>query len=78
MKDFSKLFSSKDPNALTASLFEEMARDNLKDFLQFFRKDYYEKIDFDKGCELLDEAMPHFLPSQTTQRHHENVHEKET
>lgn len=68
MIDFTKLFSSKDPNALTASLFEEMARDNLKDFLEFFRKDYFEKIDFNKGCEFLDEAMPQFLPSHYTSR----------
>jgi hypothetical protein len=68
MKDFSDFMSSKDPNAMSASMFESLARDNIKDFLQFFRKDYHEKIDFDKGCELLDEALPHFVPSHYTDR----------
>ena len=68
MKDFRKMLASKDMNAQTASLFETMARDNIKDFLEFFRKDYFAKIDFDKGCELLDEAMPHFLPPNHTVR----------
>ncbi len=62
MKDFGKFLSSQDPNEMSASMFETMARDNIKDFLQFFRKDYYEKIDFDKGCTFLDEALPHFVP----------------
>ena len=52
MKDFGKLLSSGDPNQLTASFFEDMARDNFKDFLGFFRKDYHEKIDFTKDCEI--------------------------
>ena len=68
MKDFSKLFSSQDPNEMSASMFKEMARENIKDFLEFFRKDYYAKIDFDQKCELLDEAMPYFLPPQYTSR----------
>jgi hypothetical protein len=68
MKDFGNLFSSQDPNEMSASLFEEMARENIKDFLQFFRKDYYAKIDFDQKCEFLDEAMPHFLPPHYTGR----------
>lgn len=66
MKDFGKFLSSQDPNAMSATMFEELARDNIKDFLEFFRKDYAAKIDFTKGCELLDEAMPYFLPP-----HHE-------
>ena len=66
MKDFRKLLSSGDPNHLTASFFEEMARENFKDFLQFFRKDYFEKINFTKECTFLDEEMPHFLPAQYT------------
>jgi hypothetical protein len=68
MKDFSEFMSSKDPNEMSASLFASLARDNFKDFLQFFRKDYYSKIDFDKGCEFLDEALPHFVPSHYTDR----------
>lgn len=68
MKDFGKLLSSGDPNQLTASFFEDMARDNFKDFLGFFRKDYFEKIDFTKDCAFLDEEMPHFLPAQYTTR----------
>jgi hypothetical protein len=68
MKDFSKFLSSEDPNEMTASMFETMARDNMKDFLKMFRKDYYEKIDFDKGCEFLDEALPHFAPPHYRER----------
>jgi predicted acetyltransferase len=68
MKDFSEFMSSKDPNEMSASMFESLARDNVKDFLQFFRKDYHDKIDFDKGCELLDDALPHFVPSHYTDR----------
>lgn len=68
MKDFGKRFSSKDPNEMSASLFEEMARENLKDFLQTFRKDYYAKIDFDQECEFLDDAMPYFLPPHYASR----------
>ena len=68
MKDFSELLSSGDPNQLTASFFEEMARDNFKDFLEFFRKDYFQKINFSKDCAFLDEEMPHFLPQQYTTR----------
>ncbi len=62
MKDFDKFLSSQDPNEMSAAMFEELARENMKDFLQTFRKDYYAKIDFDQECELLDEAMPYFLP----------------
>jgi hypothetical protein len=62
MIDFAKFFSSKDPNQTTASLIEGMARTNLKDFFEMFQKDYYKIIDFEKGCEILDEAMPYFLP----------------
>ena len=68
MKDFGKLLSSGDPNQLTASFFEEMARDKFKDFLEFFRKDYLEKIDFSKDCVFLDKEMPHFLPKEYTTR----------
>jgi hypothetical protein len=62
MKDFPKDFSSKDPNEMTATLFESMARDNMKDFLEMFRKDYFKIIDFEIGCTFLDEEMPYFLP----------------
>ena len=68
MKDFEKLLSSGDPNQFTASFFEEMARDKFKDFLEFFRKDYFGKIDFTKDCVFLDEEMPHFLPAEYTVR----------
>jgi protein-arginine kinase activator protein McsA len=68
MKDFGKFSSSQDPNEMSASMFETLARDNMKDFLQMFRKDYYEKIDFDKGCTFLDEALPHFVPAHYRER----------
>jgi protein-arginine kinase activator protein McsA len=68
MKDFGKFLSSQDPNEMSATMFETLARDNIKDFLQFFRKDYYEKIDFDKGCTFLDEALPHFVPAHYRER----------
>ncbi len=68
MKDFDKLLSSKDPNVMSAAMFESVARDNVKDFLEFFRKDYCKKIDFDQGCELLDDAMPYFVPPHYSER----------
>ena len=68
MKDFSKFLASQDPNEMSASMFETLARDNVKDFLEFFRKDYYEKINFDKPCELLDEALPYFVSSDYAAR----------
>ena len=37
MKDFSKFLASQDPNEMSASMFETLARDNVKDFLEFFR-----------------------------------------
>jgi protein-arginine kinase activator protein McsA len=68
MKDFGKFLSSQDPNEMSATMFETLARDNIKDFLQMFRKDYYEKIDFDKGCKFLDDALPHFVPAHYRER----------
>ena len=64
MMDFDKLFSSKGPDETAISIIEQMARASLKDFFEMFAKEYYQKIDFKKGCEILDEAMPHFVPPQ--------------
>lgn len=68
MKDFGKRFPSDDPNEISSLLFEKGARENLKDFLSLFRKDYCKKIDFDKGCELLDDALPYFVPRHYAER----------
>jgi hypothetical protein len=68
MMDFAKFFASKDPNESTASMIEGMARENLKDFFEMFRKDYYKIIDFEKGCQILDDAMPYFLPPHYAER----------
>jgi protein-arginine kinase activator protein McsA len=68
MKDFGKYLSSEDPNEITSLMFEKVARDNVKDFLEFFRKDFCKKIDFGKGCVLLDEALPYFVPRHYAER----------
>ncbi len=62
MKDFNELFSSGNPNQMTAQLAEEMTRTELENFLKLFGKDYYELIDFSKGYEIMDEATPYFVP----------------
>jgi hypothetical protein len=68
MKDFEKYLSSENPNEMSAQLFEQMARKDMKHFLKTFKEDYYEKLDFDKGCDFLDDAMPYFVPRQYMER----------
>ncbi len=51
-----------DPIELAVSLMETMARDNLKDFFDFFRKDYGDTLDLSKGYELLDEELCFYVP----------------
>lgn len=64
MKDFKKILKKKGAKASSIKFFEEMARELFQDFLDFFHKDLYEKIDFEQPYEFLDEAMPYFLPAK--------------
>jgi hypothetical protein len=63
MKDWKALYEKvENANALTALFFSDTARENLKDFLDMFRKDQSEKLDWDKGYEILDDEIGDYLP----------------
>lgn len=65
INEMKKLFEdSNDPNATGAALLGSTARENLKDFFDFFRKDYATKIDWTKGYELLDAELGNYVSKQ--------------
>ncbi len=63
MKDWKALYEkAENANELTALFFCDTARENLKDFLDMFRKDQSEKLDWDRGYEILDDEIANYLP----------------
>lgn len=60
----SQKFSSKasKPDAVAISLLETMARKSLQKFLEMFRRDWADKLDFTQNIEFLDAEAPLYIP----------------
>jgi hypothetical protein len=69
MKKQKKLLNkAKNKNEIAAHYFYKAARKNLKGFLEMFKNDQADKLDFDKGYELLDDEMKNYVPQNYLQR----------
>jgi hypothetical protein len=49
------------PEFLAVSLLKDAAREALPEFMSIFRKDWFDKLDFEADHEILDDELPYYL-----------------